>query len=82
MGDPQHTKANLDWDVTKSSGVVSTWEKVIVVLLQDIRHELRVIRRNTAVLSCQNAIEIPSILRSIRKNTTKRRVRRVQRAEK
>lgn len=47
---------------------IGTWEVVQVAVLYDIRDELQ---RLNSLLHCQNAIDIPAILRRIEKNTKK-----------
>lgn len=61
---------------TTPTGSIESWEQVQCALLMDIRDELQ--RLNTLV-HCQDAIDIPQILRRIEKNTTKkpRRLARV-----
>lgn len=56
---------------TKASDGSSTWtvDNIQVVLLADIRRELR---KLNALLGCHNFIRIPSVLDRIDKNTIKR----------
>lgn len=56
---------NLSWNV---SSELTTWEMVQVRLLQDIRDTLNEV---SDLLHCDNAVDIPNILRDIRKNTAK-----------
>lgn len=66
MGTPQ----NFDWNIERGPSGYYSWEDIHAALLMDIRAELR--KLNT-VFACPNAIEIPNILREIRRNTTKRK---------
>jgi len=52
---------------------VGTWTEVQVALLMDIRDELKAL---VSILGCYNARDIPNILRSIKKNTTKRKYKK------
>lgn len=52
----------------------ATHEQMQTALLRDIAISLRAIR---ATLDCQNTVDIPNILRDIRRNTTKPRKRKV-----
>jgi hypothetical protein len=65
---------NKDWNLSGSeengrSKDVSA-EHLPVAVLMDIRDELQVLNR---LLACPNFIDIPNILRAIRRNTTKPR---------
>lgn len=69
-----HTRSNVDWDLT---GQNLTWEMAQIAVLMDIRAELR---RLNAIFHCQNFLEVPTILRDIRKQTKKpRRPRKARR---
>lgn len=61
---------NIDWTVWVNDD--GTWNdmKVQIALLNDIRQELK---RLNDVLHCPNFLEIPSILRAVKKNTTKKK---------
>lgn len=60
---------NLDWAVpTTDKGAVQTWEHVGIVVMMDIRDELR---KLNALLHCNNTVAIPDLLRAIKRNTTK-----------
>jgi hypothetical protein len=63
-------KKNLDWNLPE----VNSWDSIKVAILMDIRDELQTLNR---LLACKNFEAIPSILRGIRTNTTKR-VRKVK----
>jgi len=60
---------DAEFDLANSQGNIETWEKVAIAALYDIRDELKTLNR---LLSCPNFIEIPSILREIRRNTRKK----------
>lgn len=60
-------RSNIDWTIP--DGTVSVDQAQLAVLM-DIREELRSIR---TVIQCSNFTQIPTILRSIRRNTTKSR---------
>lgn len=66
---------DLDWNIHVNSD--GTWNdsKVQIALLHDIREELK---RMNSILHCPNFIEIPSILRAVKRNTTKRKRPKVQ----
>jgi hypothetical protein len=59
--------ANIDWSVVDKDGNI-TWERVTIAVLMDIRAELQKLNR---VMQCHNTQDIPTILRGIRRNTTK-----------
>lgn len=59
---------NHQWTVSKSAGGGYAFEAAQLTVLMDIRDEL--IRLNQ-LLHCPNFVEIPSILRGVRRNTTK-----------
>lgn len=65
---------DTNWNLPEGKhGVRSTthsWESIHSALLMDIRDELKELNR---LLNCRNFIAIPSILRGIRTNTTKRK---------
>ena len=65
-------RANQNWIVTNNKGTsdISTWEQLQLAVLMDLRDELQKLNR---LLGCQNFIEIPTILREIRRNTTKKK---------
>jgi hypothetical protein len=67
-------KKDLNWSVADDSGSTRSWDEVQVAVLMDIRDELK--RLNT-LLHCSNFVEIPSILRTIKRNTIKKRKPRV-----
>lgn len=57
---------NQDWELPKDI----TWDKVPIAVLMDIRDELKTLNQ---LFHCSNFVAIPTILRAIRRNTTKRR---------
>ena len=61
---------NIDWHIHVNDD--GTWNDadVQMALLNDIREELK---RLNELLHCSNFVEIPSILRTIKRNTTKRK---------
>lgn len=61
---------NLEWNLPDKCG---TWTEVQVALLMDIRSELR---KLNSIIGCPNFIEIPKLLRAIRKNTAKRKYKK------
>lgn len=69
-----HLRGN-DWAILRTDEGRYAHEQVERALLMDIRAELQALNR---VLSCPNFVEIPQLLRLIRKNTTKPRRRRVK----
>jgi ABC-type transporter Mla MlaB component len=50
-----------------------TYDSASLAVLMDLRDELK---RLNNLLNCPNALEIPTILRKIRANTTKKRKKR------
>jgi hypothetical protein len=66
---------DVNWYVASERGDVLTWEQASVAVLMDIRDELKMIRvavqGTNNVLNCQNFLEVPRILRTIRANTRK-----------
>ena len=61
---------DLDWTIAINDD--NTWpsDKIQIALLADIRAELK---RLNAVLHCPNFLEVPALLRHIKRNTTKKR---------
>lgn len=71
MADTRHK--DVSWNLyTNSSGNI-TLEQVNVAVLMDIRDEMKQLNR---LFHCSNFLEIPRILRTIRRNTTKRRYKK------
>lgn len=66
-------KKNISWSLRTNANGTTTIEAVQVAVLMDLRDELQ--KLNT-LLNCQNFIDIPAILRTIRRNTTKPRRRK------
>lgn len=60
--------------ISNTQDVPNDWAMVQNALLRDIAISLRAIR---ATLDCHNTVDIPNILRDIRRNTTKPRKRKV-----
>ena len=75
---PDRRQANVGWYVADDTGVV--WQTVkdgaILATLMDIRDELRGIRN---LLNCPNALGMPWTLKSIEKNTRRKRVAKTKR---
>lgn len=63
-------RKDVFWNLYTNSSGNLTWEQVNVAVLMDIRDELKELNR---LLHCSNFVAIPTILRTIRRNTTKRR---------
>ena len=61
---------DIEWNLADDKGGIATWEMVGIAVLMDIRRELRALN---AVLRCPNFQSIPSTLRTIRRNTHRRR---------
>lgn len=59
----------------KNGGFNIDWDTIKVSVLMDIRDELKSLNQ---VLHCPNALDIPHILRDIRRNTTRKRRKRGQ----
>lgn len=66
MADKRHKDAQ--WHVADDAGRVTQWDQVQVAILMDLRDELK---KLNAVFSCHNFLEVPQILREIRRNTRK-----------
>lgn len=62
-------KKDFNWSLPEEN----TWDGTKVAVLMDIRDELKQLNR---LLSCSNFTKIPQILRTIRRNTTKRKRRK------
>jgi len=67
-------RKNVEWNIPDVGEHIIVDQANLAVLM-DIRDELQ---RLNALLHCQNFLEIPRCLRSIRRNTT-RRIKRVNR---
>lgn len=65
-------RKNEQWSPANTDGTI-TWERVDTALLMDIRDELQTLNR---IFQCQNFLEIPRVLRAIRRNTAKPRKRK------
>lgn len=58
------------FNLSNDQGNINSWDAAQLAALYDIRDELK---RLNAVLNCPNFLEVPAILREIRKNTKKRK---------
>ncbi len=63
-------RRNVEWQPAEEDGRLPNWERVIVILLMDLRDELQAIRRR---LDCPETGSIPRTLRRIATNTAKPR---------
>jgi hypothetical protein len=61
------------WNVARQSDGYVSYEAAQLAVMQDIRDELK---KLNAIFHCSNALEIPTILRQIRRNTTKHKAKR------
>jgi hypothetical protein len=68
---------NRNWQVTPDMFGNWSWDAIHAALLMDIRDELQALNQKIGpmanTITCRNAVDIPNILRGIRRNTTKRR---------
>lgn len=64
-------RKNVTWVLPGSPNFF--WEHASLAVLMDIREELQAINRR---LNCSETLEIPRLLREIRRNTTKPRKKR------
>lgn len=60
---------DADWNLPDDM----TWDKVNLAVLMDIRDEMKRLNR---LFHCSNFLEIPHILRALKRNTTKSRKRK------
>lgn len=60
---------NMAWGLKENA----SQEEARLAVLMDIRDELQALNR---IIACPNFLQIPRILREIRRNTTKKRKRR------
>lgn len=60
---------NATWDLPDNM----TWDIVNIAVLMDIRDEMQKLNR---IFHCSNFLEIPHILRTIKRNTNKPRRRK------
>jgi hypothetical protein len=58
---------NTTWDLGDGKGNIDSWEQAKMAVLYDIRDELQTLNR---VLACPNFTAIPTVLRTIRRNTS------------
>lgn len=70
----RHTVRDQDWSIWQLDNAKYDDAAVTRAILLDIREELK---RLNGLLHCHNFVEIPSILRAVKKNTTKKRKPRV-----
>ena len=71
MGRHKDVEWNLPDGSCKSDGSrTHMWESITAALLMDLRDELK---RLNHLLSCPNFVAIPATLRTIARNTTKRK---------
>lgn len=64
--DTRHKNGN--WPLpTTNKGAPESWDFVKIAVMMDIRDELQTLNR---LLACPNFTSIPTILRTIRRNTT------------
>lgn len=68
-------EANQEWDIRPDSNGGFSWPAAQLAVLQDIRDELRRIR---IIAECPNTTAIPALLRSIKRNTSKKRKKAVK----
>lgn len=73
MADTRHKNGN--WTLHATADDKLTWEKVQVSVLMDIRDELQTLNR---VFQCKNFLRIPYQLDQIRKQTAKKKKKRVR----
>ena len=60
-----------NWNLEATgNGCIKTWEQAGIAVLMDIRDELKALN---GIIGCRNVMDVPQILREIRRNTTKRR---------
>lgn len=60
------------FNLSNSSGEIASWSAAQLAALYDIRDELK---RLNDLLYCRSFIEIPAILRAVKRNTTKKRAK-------
>lgn len=63
-------KANINWNLQTNGNGTTPVDAAQLAVLMDLRDELQKLNR---LLHCRNFIEIPLILRAIRRNTIKRK---------
>lgn len=60
---------DANWNLTTTSnGSVQTWEQAQLAVMMDLRDELK---RLNSLLYCPNFTGIPTVLRSIQRNTSR-----------
>lgn len=65
--------ANVEWDLASDQGLhldSLMYQHIQCQLLMDIRQDLRDVKN---VVGCHNFIDVPNILRGVRRNTAKPR---------
>jgi hypothetical protein len=67
---PASAKYRADWHLHSSDATGHIWQddSIQIILLQEIRDELQ---RLNALLSCQNFVQMPHVLRAIQANTAR-----------
>lgn len=63
-------RKDVNWNV---GATPLTWPAIHAALLMDIRDELKQLNRT---IGCPNFVQVPAVLRSIRRNTAKPRKKR------
>lgn len=70
-------RKDINWTVCNADGNGQTFAGAQLAVLMDLRDELQGIRDQitslNGLLHCPNFVGIPTVLRQIRKNTTKKR---------
>jgi hypothetical protein len=61
---------NAEWNLADETGNITTWEKVGIAVLMDIRRELQKLNR---LFQCPNFQAIPKKLDRIGRNTARKR---------
>jgi hypothetical protein len=72
---------DIEWDITHKNDngrVAVEWDKVPIVVLMDIRRELK---KLNAILHCPNFLSIPFKLDEIKKNTKKPKKKKAKRRD-
>ena len=72
-------KKDYDWKIKTNTDGTTPQQDAHLAVLMDIRDELKQLNR---LLGCENFLDIPALLRMIRENTTKPKVKRKVKATK
>jgi len=72
--------ANIEWSLPEGKPVAGgalehSWEAIQTAILMDIRQEIQKLNR---ILGCANFLEVPHVLRAIRRNTAKPQAKKVK----